>query len=432
MLASIKPGDLVGKTRIKRRIGQGSMGSVFLGHHLDLDIEVAVKLLNVDLSSDDKARERFLREGQLQAKLDHPNIVRVHALGNDDGSYYLAMEFVDGVNLGDVVGDKALPQTQALKVLWDLAQALKYIHAKGLIHRDIKPSNVMIRKKNSSAVLMDFGLVRPKQGSKLTAVGTIMGTANYMPPEQANPRGGFGPISPQSDLYSLGATFYKLLTGKAPYAANNPIETIMKLLSEPLTPPREINAKIAPEVEDICLWCMEKEQKNRVDTADALLQALVAFTKGRYKIRPLRVPPPVTPKPTPKPKPTVVGPKIKPRKLPTIEPPVRPKKEPSTEGRHLSSAEVLARKAAATAERARKTKERAATRSSSGSRKKRRTKASGERRKKSDTRRKRESTETREREVASKTSSATVAVWILSGILFASIVVLLVYRILGD
>ncbi len=427
MLASVQPGDLVGKTEVKRRIGQGSMGSVFLGHHMDLGIPVALKMLNVEFSSDEKARERFLREGQLQAQLDHPNICRVHAIGNDSGCYYLVQEFVEGVNLREVIRDKALPPTQALKVLWDLGQALKYIHAKGLIHRDIKPSNVMIRKKDSSAVLMDFGLVRPKQGSKLTAVGTIMGTANYMPPEQANPRGKFGPINPKSDLYSLGATFYRLITGVPPYAAKNPIETIMLLLKQPLRPPREVKPDISAEIEDICLWCMEKAQDERIDNAERLLEALVAFTRGAYKIRP------------PKPKPVV-------RAVSEEGPPLATTKAPR---RKRSDARSTSRSQSGSGSRSRKSGEgrKSASGESGKGSKARRSRSGAKRSSESEKTRSSEARRARRRlleqqEAARaeeaqakglmKSSSVIAFVWILSGILFACIVLVLILRILGD
>ncbi len=209
-----------GPVRATQQLGAGGMGKVYKGHHEGLDIDVAIKVMSGDLARDITARQRFMREARTAAKLDHPNVVRVLTVDEQDGAPYIVMEFVDGSDMAALV--KQAGRLNAIAVLQAIAQVadgLATAHEQGIIHRDIKPHNIFVSKQGR-VKLGDFGLARAtEQTTELTMPGSAMGTAHYMSPEQAQGH----ELSAKSDIYSLGVTAYHLLSGNTPYSGTTPL-----------------------------------------------------------------------------------------------------------------------------------------------------------------------------------------------------------------
>ncbi len=209
-----------GPVRATQQLGAGGMGKVYKGHHEGLDIDVAIKVMSGDLARDITARQRFMREARTAAKLDHPNVVRVLTVDEQDGAPYIVMEFVDGSDMAALV--KQAGRLNAIAVLQAIAQVadgLAAAHEQGIIHRDIKPHNIFVSKQGR-VKLGDFGLARAtEQTTELTMPGSAMGTAHYMSPEQAQGH----ELSAKSDIYSLGVTAYHLLSGNTPYSGTTPL-----------------------------------------------------------------------------------------------------------------------------------------------------------------------------------------------------------------
>lgn len=209
-----------GQVHVSRELGRGGMGKVYKGQHLGLDVPVAVKTMSTALAADDSGRQRFLREARTAAKLDHPNIVRVLDVNEQDGTPYIVMEFVDGTDLSGLLKKHGpLQGLAALKVIAQVADGLAHAHAQGIVHRDIKPHNIFV-SKDGRVKLGDFGLARAvEQTTELTMPGAAIGTAHYMSPEQSNGKD----IDQRSDIYSLGVTAYNLITGAPPYTGTTPV-----------------------------------------------------------------------------------------------------------------------------------------------------------------------------------------------------------------
>jgi predicted Ser/Thr protein kinase len=216
-------------------LGRGGMGVVYQGRHVHLDRPAAIKVLGDWWRGDEEARERFLRESRLAARLQHPNIVAIYDAGELDGRLYVAMQLVRGGDLHALLDAGALAPARALTIIEQLASALDTAHDAGLVHRDVKPGNVLL--EGDRAVLSDFGLIKPlhAQGPEITRVGEFMGTVEWAAPEQIEPER-FGPLSPQTDVYALGALLYACLTGELPYEADSVSRMLFAHLHEP--PPR--------------------------------------------------------------------------------------------------------------------------------------------------------------------------------------------------
>jgi eukaryotic-like serine/threonine-protein kinase len=286
-------GQRLGGVRIDRLLAKGLLSDVYLGFNENLNALVAVKVLSPKVMAQGMSTERFMREGRALAQLGHPNIVKIHNVGVEGNRYFIVMDFVqDGANLRILAKKHFLKPYQSLVVARRMAEALEYIHDLGFIHRDIKPANICLRS-NGQPILMDFSLIKDEGSDiQLTAPGTIMGTVNFMPPEQAQPGGPFGEVKPASDVYSLGATFYWLLTGQAPFKGRTPMETIIKLIRDPAIPPSQVNHSVPKEIDAICLKCLEKNPANRFQSARELITAIDrAVQEKRAAIQAASAPP---------------------------------------------------------------------------------------------------------------------------------------------
>ncbi|MBX6762854.1 MAG: Stk1 family PASTA domain-containing Ser/Thr kinase [Rubrobacteraceae bacterium] len=257
--------------RIKRLLGSGGMADVYLAHDNVLDRDVALKIMNERYAKDEEFVERFRREAQSAAALSHPNIVSIYDRGaTDDGTYYIAMEYLPGGTLKDRIANKGpLPPKTAAKVALQIAQALEAAHKRGVVHRDIKPHNILITADGDIKVT-DFGIARAVTSSTMTKTGLILGTAHYISPEQAMGE----PVGPESDLYSLGVVFYEMLTGELPYDADTPIGIAMKHVNGPLRPPRELDPRIPGGINAIVVKLLAKDPKDRYASDAELIEDL--------------------------------------------------------------------------------------------------------------------------------------------------------------
>jgi len=254
--------------QIERELGRGGMAIVYLARQVPLDRPVAVKVMAPALAADKSFPERFLKEGQIIAQLDHPNIVRVFDLGTHDDIYFLSMEYLAGGTLEQRI-DQGLSVVDTVEIVVEVAKALGYAHGQGIVHRDIKPQNILFRK-DGSPVLTDFGIARfLDSNSQLTAPGLAMGSPLYMSPERVAGK----KTDARSDLYSLGVLFYQMLTTKMPYEADDPVAIIMMHCTAPLPIlPREFRC-IQPILDKL----LAKKPENRFNSAEKLIQALQAF-----------------------------------------------------------------------------------------------------------------------------------------------------------
>lgn len=274
---SAAPTDL-GDFELEREIGRGGMGVVYRARQKSLDRTVAIKMiLSSHLASDDQVR-RFQAEAKAAAGLSHPNIVSVYEVGVAHGQHYFAMQYVPGRSLAQWINADDFDLETGLRMLVSIARAVDHLHQHGIVHRDLKPSNILIDPQGQPYVT-DFGLAKMfAADSQQTATGLIAGTPSYMAPEQAWP--GTAPIGPASDVYSLGAILYELLTGQPPFREDNPLDTLLSLRSREPILPRRLNPRVPPAVEVICLKCLEKSPQRRYPTANALATDLEHYFKG--------------------------------------------------------------------------------------------------------------------------------------------------------
>ena len=235
-----------GRYRILRKLGSGGMANVYLAEDEDLGRRVAIKILNDRYANDEDFIERFRREAKSAAALSHPNIVSIYDRGEAEGTYYIAMEVIEGRSLKELILTRGpLPISQAVVYTLEILEALRFAHRHGIIHRDIKPHNILIGERLK---VTDFGIARAG-ASQMTEAGSIMGTAQYLSPEQA--RG--APVTASSDLYSAGIVLYEMLTGKVPFNGDSAIEIAMKHLNELPKPPSKIRPEIPEELDQVVL-----------------------------------------------------------------------------------------------------------------------------------------------------------------------------------
>ncbi|MGO8897799.1 MAG: serine/threonine-protein kinase [Isosphaeraceae bacterium] len=269
----------LGQYHLRRKIGGGGMGEVYLAEHQLLKRPCAIKLIRAGNLADPRALERFEREVRLTATLSHPNTVEIYDYGRtEDGTYYYVMEYLPGLNLAELVKRHGpLPPGRVVYLLRQVCQALREAHAAGLIHRDVKPSNIFAARRGGMddvAKLLDFGLVRPSaspSAADLSGEGKILGTPLFMSPEQA--RGG-RELDERSDIYSLGAVAYYLLTGRPPFDESDGIEAMIAHARDPVIPPSQFQARIPEDLEHVVLRCLAKDPSSRFPDADHLERAL--------------------------------------------------------------------------------------------------------------------------------------------------------------
>jgi serine/threonine-protein kinase len=271
----------LGQYRLRRRLGAGGMGEVYLAEHQLLKRPCALKLIQQDSMSDPRALERFENEVRLTATLSHPNTVEIYDYGRaEDGSYYYVMEYLPGLSLAELVEHYGpLPPARVVYLVRQVCGALREAHAAGLIHRDIKPSNIIAARRGGMddvAKLLDFGLVRPPStvgAARLSAEGQILGTPLYMAPEQAT---GSPDLGERTDIYSLGAVAYFLLTGRPPFDGDNGLSVLIAHARDPVVPPSRVRPGIPADLERVVLCCLAKNAAERYPDAASLERAILA------------------------------------------------------------------------------------------------------------------------------------------------------------
>ncbi|MHC4879712.1 MAG: serine/threonine-protein kinase [Planctomycetota bacterium] len=303
-----------GRYELQEELGRGGMGVVYRARQVDLDRTVAVKMILVNrLASRDDIR-RFYQEAQAAGRLSHPNIVGIHEVGEVHGQHYFSMDCVEGRSLGELLAagpahsaavspseavtgrsssdtatsssgnqsagsqDEALTFDQAAQIIRDVARAAGYLHRNGIVHRDLKPSNILI-SEDGHPYVTDFGLARvSRDDGSQTGSGLIVGTPNYMSPEQA--AGRLDDVGPHSDIYSLGVILYEAITGRLPHQGPNAMETLVMVMEADPELPRRLNPHLSRDLESICLKCLEKNPELRYQSAEELAEDLDRYLKG--------------------------------------------------------------------------------------------------------------------------------------------------------
>jgi serine/threonine-protein kinase len=287
------PGEF-GDFQLLEELGRGGMGVVYKARQKSLDRLVAVKMVREAHLATDEDRARFRTEAHSAGQLKHPNIVTVYEVGTASGQAYICMEYVGGPTLAQRIANEGpLPPREAARLVSVIARAVQHAHEQGILHRDLKPSNILLSKfhvpgsKSDNAdsatwnlepKISDFGLAKKiDSASSLTRTGAVVGTPSYMAPEQA---GGRKDLTAAADVYSLGAILYELLTGRPPFQAAHPVDTLLLVLEQEPVPPRDLNPTVDRELELICLKCLQKPVELRYPTAAALAADLEAYAAG--------------------------------------------------------------------------------------------------------------------------------------------------------
>jgi eukaryotic-like serine/threonine-protein kinase len=280
-----------GRYRLERPLGHGGMATVYLGHDTKLGRAVAVKVLADNLAGDNAFRERFLREARLAARLSDPNVVSVYDAGEDeDGRPYIVMEHVEGRTLADVLHERGpLPADEAVGLALQALRGLGHAHAAGLVHRDVKPQNLLLRS-DGTLKIADFGIARAAETTALTQIGTVLGTAAYLSPEQAAGE----EVTSAADVYSLGAVLYELLTGRPPFELESLADLAAKQAAGEIVPVRELAPEVPPHVEDAVMRSLARNPDYRPASAADLAGELAP---GEEATVPLHVPTRVAPAP---------------------------------------------------------------------------------------------------------------------------------------
>jgi serine/threonine protein kinase/WD40 repeat protein/tetratricopeptide (TPR) repeat protein len=260
-------------------IARGGMGVVYKARQTTLNRVVALKMILTGELASEREVERFHAEAQAAARLDHPGIVPIFEVGQHQGRHYFSMGYVEGASLAERIKDGPLNPREAAELIRKVTQAVAYAHEQGVVHRDLKPANVLLDRGNEPRVT-DFGLAKQVRGdSNLTATGQILGTPAFMPPEQAG--GAVERIDQRSDVYSLGAMLYCLVTGRPPFQAASPVDTLLQVLSAEAVAPRTLNPAVPADLETICLKCLEKDPKRRYQSATEVGDELGRFLENR-------------------------------------------------------------------------------------------------------------------------------------------------------
>lgn len=256
--------------QIIRTIGEGGMADVYLAHDTILDRNVAVKILRGDLADDEKFVRKFQREAISASSLSHPNIVEMYDVGEDNGKYFIVMEYIDGKTLKSLIKKRgSLIVPEVIDIMLQLTSAIACAHDSYIIHRDIKPQNVMILD-DGRVKITDFGIAIATNATELTQTNSIMGSVHYLPPEQANGSG----ATIKSDIYSLGILMYELLTGKVPFKGESAVEIALKQMKEKIPSVRKFNPDIPQSIENIIIKATAKNPKNRYDSVSEMYEDL--------------------------------------------------------------------------------------------------------------------------------------------------------------
>jgi len=276
-------GDNVGPYRVVTRLGEGGMGEVYLAVDTRLDRSVALKVLPPAMAQDRTRMERFEREAKTASALNHPNVAHIYEIGEDRGIHFLAMEFIEGAPLDKRIGGKPLAAREISDIGAQVADALDAAHSKGIVHRDIKPANIMITPRGLVKVL-DFGLAKViervpsssfMETRAVSAAGMLLGTVDYMSPEQALGRD----IDHRSDIFSLGIVLYQMATGRVPFGAKSPSETIARILEAQPEAMARFNYELPAELDRIVRKCLEKDRERRYQSARDVMVDLKELTR---------------------------------------------------------------------------------------------------------------------------------------------------------
>src|SRR6266516_4785142 len=282
-----------GEYQLLEEIARGGMGIVYQARQLSLNRLVAVKVLLSGPLASATDLQRFRAEAEAVANLQHPNIVAVHEVGEHAGQPFFSMDYVEGTCLSELVREQPLPAPRAAGYVQTIAEAIQYAHDHGVLHRDLKPSNVLIDHAGQPRII-DFGLAKRLSSDPqlsaindpLTRTGHVLGSPNFIPPEQA--AGKRGAIGPHSDIYSLGALLYHLLTAQPPFSAATAHEIVHQVLNSEPVGPRSLNPRVPRDLETICLKCLEKDPHRRYRTAQELADELRRFLRGEpFHARPV-------------------------------------------------------------------------------------------------------------------------------------------------
>ena len=265
-----------GRYRVEEVVGGGGMATVYRGHDAELDRPVAVKVLAENVVADPEFRERFLREARVAAKLLHPNIVQVYDVGEDDGGRpFIVMELIEGDTLAQRARGRRLRVDEVVDVATQVCAGLQHAHDHGVVHRDVKPGN-LLHRRDGLVKIADFGIARAAEATQLTEVGTVLGTAAYLSPEQAAGE----EVGPAADLYSLGVVVYELLTGRTPFQFGSLAELAAKQREGAVTPVRELAPAVPPPLEDVVMRCLARNPAYRPGSAAELGQELSAVLEA--------------------------------------------------------------------------------------------------------------------------------------------------------
>ena len=265
-----------GNYTLLEEIGRGGMGVVYLARHDETGNEFALKMiLHGDQASETTLR-RFHAEAKAGKGMDHPNIIKIVDVGQQDGRAFFCMELIHGETLSERLDRGPMPPRQTARILMQVARAIDYAHSQGVLHRDLKPSNILISDENNRPYVVDFGLARDVTANEsLTRTGSVIGTPSYMAPEQA--AGARGQVGASSDVYSLGALMYHMLTGHPPFQAASPVDTVLMLLEQDPIAPRVLNRNADRQLEMITMRCLQKPQDLRYDSAGDLANDLERY-----------------------------------------------------------------------------------------------------------------------------------------------------------
>ena len=288
----LSPGSVLGgRYEIMKLLGEGGMGAVYKARDTEVDRLVALKVIRPELGRSPEVLQRFKQELVVARQITHKNVVRIYDLGDADGVKFITMEYVDGEDLKSILSKtKKFPPAEAVSIMQQICRALDACHSEGVIHRDLKPSNVM-RDKQGKVLVMDFGLARSVQTSGLTQTGMVMGTLEYMSPEQAKGQ----ELGSTSDIYSAGLIFYELLTGKVAFEAQTPMASLLKRSQERPVPASVIDKAIPRTLSSIVGRCLEPDRRNRFQSVAELLAELEAYQPSKATVATVivRRPPPV-------------------------------------------------------------------------------------------------------------------------------------------
>jgi serine/threonine protein kinase len=259
-------------------LGQGGMGIVYKARQTPLARLVALKMIRAGAYAKPQELSRFRREAEVTARLQHPNIVQIYEVGEHEGCPYVVLEYVEGGNLAQQLDGTPLPERRAAEVMLTLARAVQHAHERGILHRDLKPGNVLVAA-DGTLKITDFGLAKRLDADLgETRTGAVLGSPSYMAPEQAEGR--VHDLGPATDIYSLGAMLYQLLTGRPPFRARTTLETLEQVRTQDPLPPTALQPCLPRDLETICLKCLEKNPRHRYPSAQALAQDLQCFLDG--------------------------------------------------------------------------------------------------------------------------------------------------------